>query len=237
MSLNDHIGLQIKKARKLARLTQKELGERLGKSGATIAYLEQGKRRVSPDILEGIARETSQPLSYFFVESTASGNAELRQRLQDLQVQLSELAQALSGVQQQLDDSDQLFKSVFEQAEDAMILLLPNGMVLDANPAFLQVIGMKRQDYVGKIFWEIGRGKAAEQEIALYRQAFLQSLEKGVPLQRVRYQITNINGETIPVDIRSQFLTRGNNELWAMLGIVRPIQAVPELVDALSSPD
>jgi len=65
MTLNHRIGQQIRKARKLAHLTQKQLGDKLGRSGATIAYLEQGKRRVSPNLLEEVAQYTNKPLSFF----------------------------------------------------------------------------------------------------------------------------------------------------------------------------
>lgn len=65
-----NIGEKIKQARKKRKITQEDLGQAIGLSDKSISAYESD--RISPPIkvLEKIAHETDQSLSYFLEEKT-----------------------------------------------------------------------------------------------------------------------------------------------------------------------
>lgn len=70
MSLGqEEIGSKIRKARKLAKLSQKQLAEKIGVADAqSVSNYERGVTEVSMDRLREVATATSQPMSYFLAE-------------------------------------------------------------------------------------------------------------------------------------------------------------------------
>ncbi len=57
------LGLDLARNRRRARLTQREVGERMGTTQSAIARLESGAARPSLDFLERFARATGIPIS------------------------------------------------------------------------------------------------------------------------------------------------------------------------------
>ncbi|MFT6471481.1 MAG: hypothetical protein ACJAZ4_001929 [Neptuniibacter pectenicola] len=54
-----------------------------------------------------------------------------------------------------MDDApERLFEMVFNQQFQFMAILSPDGRVLKINQLALTQQGAKREDYVGKLFWE-----------------------------------------------------------------------------------
>jgi transcriptional regulator with XRE-family HTH domain len=60
------IGARIEKARRDLRLTQKELGNRIGKSAKVISTYETGQRAISISELPTLAEALDVPIGYFF---------------------------------------------------------------------------------------------------------------------------------------------------------------------------
>ena len=52
------------------------------------------------------------------------------------------------------DDSSHLFEMVFNQQFQFMAILSSEGRVLEINNLALTMQGAKREDYIGKFFWE-----------------------------------------------------------------------------------
>jgi transcriptional regulator with XRE-family HTH domain len=61
-----HVGRQVRLARELAKLTQVEVGRRLGMSFQVVQKYEQGEIRVSASRLFQLSRLFGQPVSFFF---------------------------------------------------------------------------------------------------------------------------------------------------------------------------
>jgi transcriptional regulator with XRE-family HTH domain len=57
------LGLELARNRRRARLTQREVGERMGTTQSSIARVESGAARPSLDFLERFARATGIPIS------------------------------------------------------------------------------------------------------------------------------------------------------------------------------
>lgn len=231
MTLNDYIGKQIKKARRLAHMTQKDLGDRLGKSGATIAYLEQGKRRVSPDILEKIAHETNQPLGYFFEngENGVSGN--LKQQLHDLKQHLHQLSDLLHQTEQRALDSELMMQMAFDQASDAMMILAVSGRILKVNEAYMELVEGRTEHYIGRLFWEMVPESNPHRD--LFKKGFHDAIRTGETLPVFRHMMVSHSGKEVMVESTSRMMKKDGTP-WAIFVSMRPVQEVQDIEDIMS---
>jgi transcriptional regulator with XRE-family HTH domain len=64
--VSEHLGAQIRAARRLAGMTQRELGDAVGEQHQTIQKLETGAVRIKADQLWRIARALGQGVDTFF---------------------------------------------------------------------------------------------------------------------------------------------------------------------------
>lgn len=69
-----NIGAQIKKARLAKKLSQVELGKRVGVQGAAISQWETGRHPPDPERLPGICAELGLDLAILSVERTGASN-------------------------------------------------------------------------------------------------------------------------------------------------------------------
>jgi PAS domain S-box-containing protein len=95
-----------------------------------------------------------------------------------------------------LRESEQRFRSIFDQSLDAVFLTVPNGGVLDANPAACKIFGMTVQE-----FCQLGRtGTIDSNDIRL-----AQALEERQRTGQVNTELTCIrkNGERFPAEVSS----------------------------------
>jgi len=74
------IGQRIRLARKIAKLSQAQLGERIGVTYQQVQKYENGTDRVSASRLFQIASEVGVPANYFFEELATSGSADILDR-------------------------------------------------------------------------------------------------------------------------------------------------------------
>jgi transcriptional regulator with XRE-family HTH domain len=70
-----HVGLRIRVARAVARLSQEQLGKALGLTFQQVQKYEKGVNRVGAGRLSDIARILGVPISYFFENAGGGGNA------------------------------------------------------------------------------------------------------------------------------------------------------------------
>ncbi|MDF2379327.1 MAG: PAS domain S-box protein [Candidatus Gracilibacteria bacterium] len=157
MTLNTLIGAKIRSARQNMSLTQKQLGEKLGKSGAAIAYLEQGKRRISPDVLAQVAGITGKPMSFFYEEKENTED-QLEGQLQNLNDQMKSIKELLDRardekqkVQESLEDRENRYKLLLDNAPVGIVTCDLEGNILDANKKLLEIVGSPSEDETKKI--------------------------------------------------------------------------------------
>ena len=95
--------------------------------------------------------------------------------------------------------SEERYRRLFETAQDGILLItFPEGMVFDANPFFLRIVGFQSEDILGKRLWELGllADKAAN-------EGMLQEL---MHLGYARYEHLDLlsrDGRTVPVEFVS----------------------------------
>jgi PAS domain S-box-containing protein len=224
MALNSHIGIQIRKARRMSGLTQKELGKKIGKSGATIAYLEQGKRRVSPDVLQAVAEITGHHLSFFYEEKESVDN-QLMKRFDFLKDQIEEMASQLGNNGDERD-----FSLVFEEAADAMVLVDLKGKILALNKKQEDLLGWTREEVLGRPFYKFSffSLKKMPQLIKLFHSV----IKSQKVYDTVKMPLKTAQGKTIETDIHSSLLRR-DGKVWAMMSVVRPVESVSVVIDEL----
>lgn len=76
----------------------------------------------------------------------------------------------LNKMQAALMDSEKRYRRLFESAKDGILILdADTGMVVDANPFLLRLLGYSHDDLYGKFIWDIGTFK----NISSSKKAFL----------------------------------------------------------------
>ncbi len=80
-------------------------------------------------------------------ESFASSESEARKQAE---AALTELKRAEGA----LRESEQKFKMIFNQSHDLIALLSPEGILIDINWTAIKFSGLKKEDLIGRPFWE-----------------------------------------------------------------------------------
>jgi transcriptional regulator with XRE-family HTH domain len=65
------VGLNIRRARKLANLRQADLADLIGKPRRRVAEWEGGYHEPRPETLAAIAAATEQPLTFFYADNSS----------------------------------------------------------------------------------------------------------------------------------------------------------------------
>jgi PAS domain S-box-containing protein len=155
------IGQRIKTARKHAGLTQKQLAEYLGKSGAAVAYLEQGKRRANAEVLMQVSEATAKPLAYFY-EDDVSKKADFSQRMDLLQKEVLEIQNLLKSEQdlrKSAEDDVYLFRELFDQSNDhLMVWDGDTGKAVVCNQRVLDDMACVREEFLERTIMEVETG-------------------------------------------------------------------------------
>ncbi|MGB8212426.1 MAG: PAS domain S-box protein [Anaerolineales bacterium] len=98
-------------------------------------------------------------------------------RLQGIVRDISERKQA----EQQLIASEVRYRCLFEAARDGILILeADSGVVMDANPFLVEMLGFPQEEIIGKQLWELGFFK----DIAASQANFLELQQKGY----IRYE-------------------------------------------------
>lgn len=85
------------------------------------------------------------------------------------------------------------FRAVFDQIEQFALILQPDGMVMEANQAALDIVGLKRADAVNRPLWEFAPEGQAQLQEGVRRAA-------GGRLFRGEMEITGQNGQTVVIE-------------------------------------
>ena len=228
MTINSRIGRKIRLARKQAGYTQAQLAKKLGRTGAAVAYLEQGKRRISLDVLEKIALMTNRPLGFFY-EDQAPSTSGLGAQLQSLQQQLGSLQKVLSEAQDSCVGSDEsdhspslsdrIFRDVFDHANDLMILLGADGTILDINERYEEFFGWSRAEMIGRKFSDFQL--FLEEEMPGYIKLFEKAFTSEGPVRHMEVRVRTKSGSLHTLQTSNRLLKK-NDQPWAMLSILRP---------------
>jgi PAS domain S-box-containing protein len=204
MSVHQKIGKKIRIARKLAGMTQSELAKKLGKTGAAIAYLEQGKRRISTDVLTVIAQYTSKPLSFFY-EEDGDSDRQMKKQLTDLRTHLDGIKLLLDEAEKEKEEKDtevRLFRAVLDKSSDAIIVWDPEtGKAVDCNEKASSGLGYTREDFLKKTVMEVESGIPT---LEVWRDCVKAAKNKSFIMKT--FPVAK-NGDFTPVEVSVNYVT------------------------------
>lgn len=146
MTEKKKIGMKIKMARVHSGLTQRELGKKLSRSGAAIAYMEQGKRSVSHEMVKKIALATDKHFSFFYEDE--ENMDQMKEKFSVLNEQLKEIKSLFSETKKQKKDSEEKYRAYVENAPDGIFVVNEKGQYLDVNNAACKLLGYTREEFL-----------------------------------------------------------------------------------------
>ncbi|NQT74820.1 MAG: PAS domain S-box protein [Chloroflexi bacterium] len=123
----------------------------------------------------------------------------------------------------QLRDSEEKFKTIFENANDHIVYISTDGTVIDVNDKVEDLFGYKREEVVGKKFFEFGALSAEDWQRCIELSKEL--LEgKTAETQVLELQAKHKNGTKVFIEVNPR-LVSGNGEIKGILAITRDITA------------
>jgi two-component system sensor histidine kinase UhpB len=125
---------------------------------------------------------------------------------------------ASSRARKELAQSAERFRAVFENAPDAFYIMDLEGHFLDVNRASQEMVGLSREELVGRTFLEAGiiPADGAEKTLKLMEQ-----VRRGAPTAPDEVRLIRSSGGMVDVEVRSFPLELGGRHVW--LGIARDI--------------
>ncbi|MBA3869725.1 MAG: PAS domain S-box protein [Anaerolineae bacterium] len=126
----------------------------------------------------------------------------------------------LNQAQEALRHSEERFHSLFEAVNDAMVISDAEGIVLEANPAYLQLYGYSAEEVIGQSFAIIFSVEARQSAVEQYKQIFSDGQDS------VMYESSTLqkNGTLQTVQTRNSYLTQ-DGQRTAMVSVIRDITA------------
>lgn len=147
-------------------------------------------------------------------------------KVDELEAEIAERRQA----QQALSESEERLRQVWESTSDAMVLSDANGVVFDANPAYLHLYGYDAAQVIGRSFSIIFPAEAREQAIEQYKAIF----NDRSAMTRFESEIQRADGTRRIVESSITFLMVANQRT-AMLSTIRDITARKQAEEALTA--
>jgi PAS domain S-box-containing protein len=103
-----------------------------------------------------LAEVTIAAAMRFNVERYRELSRTLEQRVEDRTAEVTRRSRELTETNRRLREADNVFRAMYDHGGIFIALLNLEGMVIDANSAWIERLGFVRADNIGKPFWEGG---------------------------------------------------------------------------------
>lgn len=127
------------------------------------------------------------------------------------------LRKEIQQIESALKRSEIRYRRLFETAEDGILILdAKTGQILDVNPFLIRILGYSKDDFLGKMLWDIGFFHDEQES----KKAFAELQEKGY----IRYEnlpLETSGGKKISVEFVSN--TYYVNDIWVAQCNIRDI--------------
>ncbi|MGK7397658.1 MAG: PAS domain S-box protein [Candidatus Cyclobacteriaceae bacterium M3_2C_046] len=143
-------------------------------------------------------------------------NQEYLVQNEEFQIQNEDLQETNDALKQ----SEELFRGVWESARDGMAISDPKGMVLKANPAYLQMFGYEEHEVVGNNFCLIFPSKFHE----IAKKQYIEQFNAINVVEPFDAEVVRKDGTTFYVESNISFFYQ-NGERILMLSLVRDVTA------------
>jgi PAS domain S-box-containing protein len=115
-------------------------------------------------------------------------------------------------------ETEERFRRVFESASDAMALSDPNGIVVDANPAYFELYGFSAEEVIGQKFYIIFPAARRHEAMEQYRQVFNGENSS----MHFESEVVRKDGTSRRVETRIGFIMRDGKRA-EMLSVIRDV--------------
>lgn len=120
----------------------------------------------------------------------------------------------LKVAEKELSTSERKYKTLFESDPDYTILLNPEGILVDLNPAAIHVTGLKKEEMIGKRFTDLNILPAEELQRNIDNFAYFL---KGKVLEPFESKIYDYNGEIRFIEVKQAFIKMDKNTYYILL--------------------
>lgn len=125
--------------------------------------------------------------------------------------------------EQALRESEEKFKTIFENANDHIVYIDVDGTVIDINQAFEDILGYKREEVIGKKFYEFEALNLGDWQKAI--DAANDLLEgRSVEDQVFEFEAIASNGKTIYIEVNPRAVVK-DGRIVGVLAITRDVTA------------
>lgn len=122
--------------------------------------------------------------------------------------------------QESLRESEKKFREIFEGVRDVILTLDMTGKIVDINNRVEEIYGWKREEVVGKRFWETPFFLPGN--VRLFVGVFLDFLKTGKIVKMMELTVRDKNDKIRHIE-GSAFLLKKDGKPWRLLSIVRDI--------------
>jgi two-component system, cell cycle sensor histidine kinase and response regulator CckA len=126
-----------------------------------------------------------------------------------------------------LCESEQRWRTLFEQSTDAILIVRPDGRILDANSSCCELFGYAREEILGEDFLQFSRNHAA-------RQTFLDEIDRKGFTREFAWTIRSKDGAERNCLLTASKWRDEDGTTLGYLGIVRDITESKRLEEQLS---
>ena len=123
-----------------------------------------------------------------------------RQQAEELTSHLQREVRERQQAEQALRESESLFRSLFENSLDAVLLTIPDGRVLSANPAACSMFGMSEEEII-----RVGRAGLSDPDDPKHAAA-LGERKKAQRIGGIELEYIRKNGQRFPAEVDSVIL-------------------------------
>ncbi len=125
--------------------------------------------------------------------------------------------------EQALRESEEKFKTIFENANDHIVYIDVDGTVIDINRAFEDILGYKREEVVGKKFYDFEAISPEDWQTVMDATNVL--LEgKSVEAQVFEFEAIASDGRTIYIEVNPKAVVK-DGQIVGILAITRDVTA------------
>ena len=122
-------------------------------------------------------------------------------------------------VEERVAESEEKFRTLFEKASDALVHLDWNGKILDINQKTEELTGLKKEDIIGKPFYELG---LVDQKTVPELLLMLQDIVQGKITSGYQMTIKHKNGSEKHIEVNASIL-QGKKARIGLLAIARDV--------------
>jgi PAS domain S-box-containing protein len=159
-------------------------------------------RRVRDELLR-LCKSIARVCNFEFIDSLGEPEEELGQKLRPHR----EKGRATRQISEELQSSEEKFRTIFENARDMIAFVDLEGKIVEINPIVEKLFGVRREDAIGKYFYEIENLSPETLQESL--ESFKDAAE-GDPPTRIEGKAFHRDGSVVFIEVTIRLRKKGS---------------------------